>query len=216
MIASSRTVPGSRLPHPLTIAHRAGNELSKLRAALAAGVDYAEADVWFNRGLLEVRHDRTAVFARFRGQLLLSDLLTAASAGNVLLDLKGTAAGLAEALVEVIERAGARDRVAVCGEWVHLDRLAESLPSVPRFYAIDTSQRLVALSAKLNRREVAGVSIDRRLVTAEVVAELKQRGVETIVAWTVGTLTEGRRLLACGVNGVTSDSLRLLTEIREG
>jgi hypothetical protein len=40
----------------LAVAHRAGNNLADLRAALAAGVDLVEADVHLYRGALEVRH----------------------------------------------------------------------------------------------------------------------------------------------------------------
>lgn len=41
------------------VAHRAGNDPDALRAALAAGADVVEADVYAFRGRIEVRHART-------------------------------------------------------------------------------------------------------------------------------------------------------------
>ena len=41
------------------VAHRAGNDPSALRAALAAGADLVEADVYAFRRRIEVRHART-------------------------------------------------------------------------------------------------------------------------------------------------------------
>ncbi|MFQ5879648.1 MAG: glycerophosphodiester phosphodiesterase [Dehalococcoidia bacterium] len=42
----------------VTIAHAFGNRLDRLALALAAPVDMVEADVWFHRGRLVVRHER--------------------------------------------------------------------------------------------------------------------------------------------------------------
>ncbi len=212
---------------PLIIAHRAGNDLIKLRAALAAGVDYAEADIWFHRGRLEVRHDKTAgplpvLWDRwsFRPgwprRLLLPDLLAAVGRGRLFLDLKGGAPGLADALAEAIGRAKAQDRTAASGGWHHLDRLAGLLPRLPRFYTVGDEERLAALRPRLDRHEIAAVSIDSRFLTEENVSELRQTGVATIVAWAVATAAEARRLLAWGVDGITSANLALLTAIRDG
>ena len=44
---------------PLTVAHRAGNDLAALREACSAGVDLVEADLRYHRGRLEVRHLKT-------------------------------------------------------------------------------------------------------------------------------------------------------------
>jgi glycerophosphoryl diester phosphodiesterase len=42
----------------LVVAHRAGNDLARLRAALDAGADLVEADIHAFRGRLEVRHHK--------------------------------------------------------------------------------------------------------------------------------------------------------------
>jgi glycerophosphoryl diester phosphodiesterase len=213
---------------PLTIAHRAGNDLSRLEEAFEAGADYAEADVWLHRGRLEVRHDKTAgplpiLWERWSlkpgwtSRLNFGELLTAASGrGRLLADLKGRENGLAEALGVAVERAAAENAVAFCGGWSHLDRLAEMLPQAPLFYTVGDLQRLAALRPRLDRRDISGVSIDSRILTGDIVSELKGSGVREIMTWAVETPAAARRVLAWGVTGVTSDSLALLKAIRDG
>ena len=216
-------------PHPLTIAHRAGNRLERLGEALAAGVDYAEADLWLYRGRLEVRHEKTAgplpilwdrwlLKPGWTRRLSLEELFAATGdGGRLLLDLKGRDEGLAEALAKALERAGAVDSVAFTSPtWSYLDRLSELLPEVTRFYTIGSLQRLAALRPRLERREIARVAIDSRMLTAEIVAELGRAGVETITTWAVETPEKAREVLAWGVRGITSDSLPLLVALREG
>lgn len=216
-------------PHPLTIAHRAGNRLDRLGEALAAGVDYAEADLWLYRGRLEVRHEKTAgplpilwdrwlLKPGWTRRLSLEELLAAiGDGGRLLLDLKGRDEGLAEALAKALERAGAVDSVAFTSPtWSYLDRLSELLPEVTRFYTIGSLQRLAALRPRLERREIARVAIDSRMLTAEIVAELGRAEVETITTWAVETPEKAREVLAWGVRGITSDSLPLLVALREG
>ncbi len=214
---------------PLTIAHRAANRLSTLGEAFAVGVDYAEADVWFYRGRLEVRHDKTAgplpilwdrwtlkpIWTR---RLSLEDLLDAASGkGRLFLDLKGRATGMAEAVARSVERARIAECVAFSSPvWDHLDRLGGLLPQVPRFYTIGTLRRLRLLRPRLASGKVSCVSIDADFLTQTMVARLKESGVGTIVSWHVETPARVRRLLSWGVSGVTSDSLSLLASIRNG
>ena len=213
---------------PLTIAHRAGNHLSLLPDAFAAGVDYLEADIWLYRGRLEVRHEKTikclpVLWDRWllkpgwTPRLLLGDLLAAtADRGRLYLDLKGDADGLADAVAAAVATAKAKTTVAFSGGWRHLDRLAELVPDAPRFYTIGTPGRLDELRPRLQRREIAAVAIDSRFLTEEIVLELRGLGVATIVTWAVETPAVAARVLAWGVGGVTSDSLTLLAAIREG
>jgi glycerophosphoryl diester phosphodiesterase len=213
---------------PLTIAHRAANRLSTLAQAFAVGVDYAEADVWLYRGRLEVRHEKTAgllpvLWDRWllkpiwAPRLIFDDLLAAAAGrGKLFLDLKGRAEDLAEAVAGAVERAGAVDTVAFSGGWAHLDRLSKLLPQVPRFYTVGSRRRLTALRPRLERGELAAVSIDSRILTVKIVSELRGTGVVAIITWAVETPAAARRLLAWGVSGVSSDSLTLLAAIRNG
>ena len=89
------------MERPLAIAHRAGNDLTALRAALDLGVDLVEADVRPYRDALEMRHARslgphllwdrwTVLRRRHAGVRTLDDLLAVAAAqGRLMLDLKG-------------------------------------------------------------------------------------------------------------------------------
>ena len=214
---------------PLAIAHRAGNDLSQLAAAFAAGVDYAEADVWLDRGRLEVRHEKTVgpipilwerwtLQAGWKPRLLLDQVLAAAAGqGRLFLDLKGQAKGLAQAVAEAVERAGVAESVAFSTPtWAHLDRLRTLMPQAPRFYTVGRAGKLGGLRRRLERGEIEAVSIDSRLVTQVLIAELGAGGAGTIVTWGVETAEEARRVLACGVSGVTSDSLDLLASVRNG
>ena len=216
-------------PHPLTIAHRAGNQLHRLGEAIAAGVDYVEADLWLYRGRLEVRHEKTAgplpvlwdrwsLKPSWTPRLSFEELLAAlGDGGRLLLDLKGRDRELAEAVAKTLERAGAVDSVAfTSGTWWHLDRLSELLPGVPRFYTIGRRRRLAALRPRLERGEIAEVSIDSRILTAETVTELGRTGVETVITWAVETPERAREVLAWGVSGITSDTLALLVSVRDG
>ena len=216
-------------PHPLTIAHRAGNQLHRLEEATAAGVDYAEADLWLYRGRLEIRHEKTAgplpvlwdrwsLKPSWTPRLGFEELLAAVGdGGRLLLDLKGRDGELAEAVAKTLERAGAVGSVAfTSGTWLHLDRLSELLPEAPRFYSIGSGPRLAALRSRLERGEIAKVSIDSRFLTAEIAAELGRTGVETIITWAVETAERAREVLAWGVSGITSDSLALLVSVHDG
>jgi glycerophosphoryl diester phosphodiesterase len=90
------------------VAHRAGNDPDALRAALAAGADLVEADVYAFRGRIEVRHARTLgpwssrrfevdrwrprLIAAAQPRPLLRDIVIAAgSAAPLMLDIKGAA-----------------------------------------------------------------------------------------------------------------------------
>ena len=185
-------------PTPLIVAHRAGNHLDELAEAFALGVDYAEADVWLHRGRLEVRHEKTLgplpflhdhgrLFPGWKPRLLLRDVLQAAlGQGRLFLDLKGAEPGLPGAVVGAIERAGAEDIVAFSSpRWAFLDRLADPLPQAARFYTISNPERLAELRPRLGRGEIEAVSIHSRMLSAEIVQELKQSGVRTMTTWAV-------------------------------
>jgi glycerophosphoryl diester phosphodiesterase len=213
---------------PLTIAHRAGNALTRLEEALEAGVDYAEADLWLHRGRLEVRHDKTAglfpllwdrwpLRPGWTPRLVFGDLLAAASGrGRLLVDLKGREDALGEAVAVAVTGAAATNAVAFCGGWLHLDRIRGMLPEVPLFYTIGDLDRLQLLRPRLARSDIPAVSIDSRMLTEGIVSDLRGSGVGEIITWAVETPAAARRVLGWGVSGVISDSLALLASIRAG
>jgi glycerophosphoryl diester phosphodiesterase len=212
---------------PITIAHRAGNNLAKLEAAFDLGIEFAEADVWWRRGKLEVRHDKSAGPIPFlwdrwslrpdRNVLAFDKLLDATlGRGKLFLDLKGTSSQLAEAIVAEAARRNAQDIIAASGNWPHLDTLATLLPDARLFYSVGSLVRLESLRPRLAQRAIAGISIDGAFLTEEIVDELKGSGVKTIVSWHVDTAERAREVLAWGVRGITTSNLELLVALRRG
>lgn len=212
---------------PITIAHRAANDLNALAEAFARGVDYAEADLWLYRGRLEVRHEKTAgplpllwdwwyVRPGWGRRLLLPDLLAAAGPGKLLLDLKSRGPAFAPAVDRALREAGKADAVAFTGGAGRLDPLVRRLPRVPAYYTAGSPGRLAVLRPRLTRREIRYVSIDSRFLTRDIVDELRDAGVESIITWAVETEETARRVLGWGVTGITSDDLDLLGAVRDG
>ncbi|MFC7280128.1 glycerophosphodiester phosphodiesterase [Paractinoplanes rhizophilus] len=191
----------------LAVAHRAGNSLTGLRAALAAGVDLVEADVWLRRDALEVRHGRAR---RGAAAPLLHEILAAAGdEPRLLLDLKGRSAGLAARVAEAV-----RDGppVAVCTkQWAMLDAFAGD-PNVRRILSAANRLQLARLRARLRRAPADGVSVRLRLLTAPVVAELR-RATDVVLAWPVDTAADLARAERLGVTGVVGKDLSLLSRL---
>lgn len=208
----------------LAVAHRAGNDLDSLRAALEAGVDLVEADIHAYRGELEVRHlkslgpgllwDRWELVRR-RGLDLpaVAELLAAPGcAPRLMLDLKGVHRGLAPALAEVLRAAAPGEPVTICTQhWWMFDAFAGD-PHLRLVCSAGSRRGLRRLRARLARRPAFGVAVRRDLLTPAVVGELRA-ATEVVLTWPVDTeaaLADARRL---GVGGVISKDLRLLGEV---
>jgi hypothetical protein len=130
---------------PLAIAHRAGNSLAALAAAVAAGVDVIEADVHGHDGRLEVRHLKTMgplpylwdtweLVPASAPRLELGEVLRAARPGTLfMLDVKGTAevgADVAVAAVAAVHEVAPGHDVIVCSRvWPAVEAVSE-LPYV--------------------------------------------------------------------------------------
>jgi glycerophosphoryl diester phosphodiesterase len=149
---------------------------------------------------------------------LVFEEVLAASSGRMrlMVDLKGSEDGLAEAVADAAKRAAAQSATAFCGGWSHLDRLSTLLPNVPLFYTVGSLRRLAEIQPRLEREEVPAVSIDSRILTGAIVSMFLRSGVREISTWAVETPDIARRVLTWGVSGVTSDSLDLLASIRDG
>jgi glycerophosphoryl diester phosphodiesterase len=206
----------------LTVAHRAGNTIAGLRAALQAGVDLVEADVHLFRNALEVRHRKAIGKHLFwdnwwevdrRRDLVLPQLSEVLAAANgeprLMLDLKGPALAVAPHVAALLKEVAPDVPVTVCTkQWRMLDAF-EGLPHVRRVLSVNNPVQLRRLRAGLRRRPAFGVSIRRQLLTPEIVAELL-RATTTVMVWPVDTepaLEHARRL---GVTSVISKDLALL------
>ncbi|TCN31164.1 glycerophosphoryl diester phosphodiesterase [Kribbella orskensis] len=201
----------------LVVAHRAGNDLGTLRAALDAGADLVEADVHAFRQRLEVRHlkslgpwwlwDRGEFVRRRDTRLLeLGDLLAALNGDpRLLLDLKGIHPRLARRLAAVLPDS----TVTVCTQhWWMLDAFRD-LPHVRLVLSAGSRRGLRRLRTRLRARPAYGVSVHRRLLTPDLVTELHRRA-ELVFTWPVDTEDELGNARHLGVDGVIGKNLGLL------
>lgn len=224
---TSSSPTGGRL---LAIAHRSGNTLDGLRAALDAGVDLVEADVHVYRGRLEVRHLKSMGGLPYlwdRGELIrrrgyerveLSELVSALGGdARLMIDLKGVHPRLAGSVARVLRDLAPESSLTVCTKsWGMLD--AFDVP-VRRVLSASNRNTLARLRRRLalggQQPSVYGVSVRRSLLTPEVVQEM-QRSTEVVMTWPVDTpeaLEDARRL---GVDGVISKDLGLLRGVLDG
>ena len=209
----------------LAVAHRAGNNVADLRAALAAGVDLIEADVHLYRDALEVRH-RKAIGPHLywepwnevdrRRDLVVPELreILAVAAGDprLMLDLKGPSLAVAPRVAEALRAHAPGVPVAVCTkQWRMLDAFAGD-PNVGRVLSAGDPVQLARLRARLRRERVHGVSIRLRLLTPSVVRELR-RGTDLVLAWPVDSEDALARAEGVGVTGVISKNLPMLTRL---
>ena len=203
------------------LAHRAGNDLAALRAAEEAGIAAVEADVRLFRGRLELRHLKTVGPVPVywdRWQLrrpgtafsTLETLLTAARPSTqLLLDLKGFDPRLPRRVIEAIDASGRRQGIAVCSRhWRHLSAF-RTRPHVRVVHSVGSQGALRALWRRSNGGELDGISIDQRLLTRPVTAELCLRA-PLVMAWSVNGLRSASRLVEWGVNGLITDEPALL------
>ncbi len=209
----------------LAVAHRAGNNLADLRAAVDAGVQLVEADVHLYRDTLEVRH-RKAIGQHFfwekwwevdrRRDIVLpnlTDLLAeAGERPGLMLDLKGPGLRVAAEVAALLRRYVPGMPVTVCTkQWRMLDAFAAD-PNVRRVYSAANPLQLRRLRALLRRRRVDGLSINRRLLNPAVVAEL-HRATDLVMAWPVDTEAALEHARWLGVTGVISKNLTILRRL---
>ena len=213
---------------PLAIAHRAGNSLAALAAALEAGVDVVEADVHAHEGRLEVRHLKTmgpipylwdtwSLVPAAAPRLLLDEVLQAVKPGTLfMLDVKGKpeqSADVAVAAATAVHEIAPGHDVIVCGRrWAGVDAVADRSYVRP-VYSARTRRELAGLRTLVTTTPAYGVSVHRSLLTPALVAELHRR-VEVVMTWPVNTSAVLTEVLELGVGGVISDELEVLDALR--
>jgi glycerophosphoryl diester phosphodiesterase len=201
------------------VAHRAGNDLTQLRAAAALNLPLAEADVHLYRGRLEVRHLKTAgpipvLWDRWElaspraPRLLLEDVLEVAAGGpELMLDLKGHDPRLSGSVLRAVRAAGRR--VTICSQdWRLLDPL-RGAEGVRVVHSVAGAPALTRLHERFAGERLSGVSIHRRLLDAEAAHRLAER-TDLVMTWPVETVPDAWRLAALGVHGLISQSFEPL------
>lgn len=210
----------SNVPAPFIVAHRAGNDFERLRAAEALRLPLVEADVHLFAGRLEVRHrktvgpipilwDRWELAPPWAPRMQLAELLASAAPGTeLMLDLKGHDRRLPGRVLAAIAASGMEGRVTVCSQdWSLLEPLA-GRPGVRVVHSVGNVRQL----ERLRRRHpgpLAGVSIHRRLLDGATVADLRRRA-ELVLSWPVESVAVARELSGWGVQGLISQAFERL------
>lgn len=200
----------------VTVAHRAGNDLTALRS-VPAGDHVLEVDVRVFRSRLEARHLKTVGPVRvywdrweLRGPstpVLLFDELLRTTASPLMVDLKGTTRELSRLVTDALE-----DRESttwICSRyWKSLEAVA-GRPGTRVVASVGHPAQLRRVLSRYRPGTLDGVSVDQRLLDAAVVAELRARFGQ-VFTWRVNDEATARRLLDVGVNGLITDRFDLL------
>jgi glycerophosphoryl diester phosphodiesterase len=208
---------------PIIIAHRAGNEVSSLAAAEAAGADLVEADIWRCRGRLEVRHlktmgpvpllwDRWKLVPAWAPRLDFATLLRAAAPSTrFLFDLKGSDPLLPRALIKTLASVSPGREYWVCARMWGLLEPFRREPGVQVVHSVGTREELRTFLALFSWHENQAVSIHRKLLNPAILRALKERA-PVVITWPVNTRDVFDAIRSLGVDGFTSDSLPLIQE----
>ncbi|MFN8511529.1 MAG: glycerophosphodiester phosphodiesterase [Thermomicrobiales bacterium] len=229
-----------RTPHSafMKIAHRGaptvapGNTRAALVAALALGVDLIEVDLHATAdGHLVLWHDPTMPSGKSKVTIARQTLASlrqldlgqgervielrdamelARDRAGLLIDLK--AGGLAQGIAATA-RACAFERLAVCGHyWSTLRQLRALIPTAAVAFTINRSWQRVAAWPYLRRGDAHAVTINYRQLNHARVAQYRALNL-AVIAWTVDDPTLMRRLIALGVDGITSNRPELFATL---
>ena len=218
--------PGAR--GPVVIAHGQGNTSALAQAAMSAGADYLEIDLWIHRGRFEARHERRFPhpapvlfekwYLRFapRRPMDLASLAAESTSDiaqtGIFLDLKNASAGIAPMVAETAAAYPNHPFAASSQRWATLRMLSTALPDLPVYYSIDVQAQLdLVFSLSSRDHTAAGVSCRHTLLDEPTVGRLHALGLE-VVAWTVNNADRAVELASWGVEGVTTDDVASIVE----
>lgn len=143
-----------------------------------------------------------------------------AGAKRLLIDLKGSYHAhqnldFARTLVSAIRDHAAERWTTICGQfWPVLEDVRKEAPDIDVRYSIEHVyqwEKFMRLAGADER--VRKVCIEHRFLNDERVRYIEEQGVD-IFCWTVDDLTEARRLAAAGADGIISNDLELLAQLR--
>jgi glycerophosphoryl diester phosphodiesterase len=212
------------IEEPLTVAHRAANNISALHAACSAGVDLVEADVRFHRGRVEVRHlktlgpvpllwDRWRLAPGWGSRFTLAELLPATPLGcELMLDVKSGGEQFPREVVKVLRDLMPNRDYSVCSQYWDLLLAFHDDPHARVVHSIGNAKMLQSVLPRLEGHRSDAVSIHMRLLSPTVVEALRRR-VSIVMTWPVNREADLARLQSWGVNGFISDSLNLLRTV---
>src|SRR5215472_1200756 len=221
-----------RTAHGGLIAAGTANSLRAIRAAVALGVDMVEVDIHRTADeRLVLWHDQTfpvgdthipigeTALEQLRcidigdGERIieLSDALDAVNGrAALLIDLK--ADGLAAPIVADVQGREPQD-VAVCGHyWETLREIKRRAPEIGTSLTLDRRWREWYGEGVIERIDTDAVTVDWRVLDPVFIARCHAQGL-AVFAWTVDEPDLMRRLVALGVDGLTSNRADLFARV---
>jgi len=207
----------------LLVAHRAGNDLHELRAAEEAGVDLVEADVWWWRGRLEVRHsktmgripllwDRWSLERGWKPRLTFEALVRASHPQTeLMIDLKGAHSELSRLVMDTMAREAPGRAYCVSSQWWQQLEPFEAVEAARVVYSVGNDRMRQDLEARLTGRVADGIAIHQRLLSPGRVERLRELA-STVFSWPINDRRRFDELVAWGVNGIISDRYARLIE----
>ncbi|MGG8409532.1 glycerophosphodiester phosphodiesterase [Streptomyces sp. 12297] len=206
------------------------NTLPSLRSAFARGADAVEVDVRVTRdGVPVLLHDEdlhrlwgfgvrldemTAAQLRelTAGQVpTLREALMATGAGRVMIDLPGAAPEAVRTVVGLVRECGARERASYCAgaDTMLAVRAADPGAEIAMTWTSLCPPRRVLVEAVAPR----WLNYRFGLVSRELTDALHADGL-LVSAWTADTKRTMRRLIAAGVDAVTTNRVDALVAVR--
>src|SRR5262245_40499682 len=228
---------------PLVFAHRGGaglapeNTIAAFDNGLALGADGLELDVHVSRdGVVVVHHDRTLDrTTTWRGPIAdrtadelarvhvpaLADVLTRYRDARVIIELKVNHPDLARAVVEIVRRAGAVDRVCLGSFGRRVLQSARVLdPSIATSAAREEVRwalyrswcRWPVTRVRYQGYQVPEWSGSTHVVSPRFIDAAHAANLHVQV-WTVDTVEDARRLLGWGVDALITDRPDLIVPL---
>ena len=210
---------------PLLVAHRAGNDPRRARAAAEAGADLVEADVHMRLGRLELRHprrlgpvlwDRERVgLTRGPAQRLEPALAALGPAVEPVLDLKSGPPSLADAALAAARAVlGERPVTIASRRWALLERL-RGAPGVRLVHSAASGREVARLLRMAAAGRLDGASVRADLLAPGVAAALRE-ATGLLMTWPVPDARQAERLARAGVTALIVDDLALIARLAGG
>ncbi|MFD9469834.1 glycerophosphodiester phosphodiesterase [Streptomyces goshikiensis] len=206
------------------------NTLASIGSAFARGADAVEIDVRLTRdGVPVLLHDETlqrlwghdvrldAVTAPQLRELTgggiptLRDALTAAGAGRLMIDLPGASPEGVRTVVDLVRDCGARERTYYCAGARTMLAVRAADPDAE--IALTWTSLSPPRRALIDALAPAWLNYRFGLVSRELTDALHRDGL-LVSAWTADTRRTMRRLIAAGVDSVTTNRLDALDGVR--
>lgn len=214
------------IPKPFSSAHRAGNSREAVLAAIEAGADLIETDIWLHRGRLELRHAKRygclpllwegwspspGWLPRYTLRDLLEDVPDDAL---IFLDFKGRNMALGPMVLKELQEAAPDRTVAICGRnYPQLDTISDD-PRIITFYSVGTESEWPEAQRHIEASSQPALSLLADLATPEKLQWMRERN-GTTVCWGVHSQDQMERLQEMGVDGFTTESSELMLQIQK-